>query len=54
MTEEEIKSYIKRLETVQNMTDVTGVKEVCEILMDLLEEMKTKSKTFGFTQEDKK
>jgi hypothetical protein len=53
MNEDDIKPYIKRLETVQNMTDVTGVKEVCEILMDLIEEMKTKSKTFGFSQEIK-
>lgn len=53
MTEAELKPYVKRLETVQNMTDVSGVKELCEILMDLLEEMKSKSKKFGFTQEDK-
>ena len=33
------KTYIKRLTTIQNMTDKTDVKEVCELLMELLEEL---------------
>jgi hypothetical protein len=48
----DIKGYIKRLETIQNMTDTSGVKELCEVIMDLLEEQETNGKTFGFT--DKK
>lgn len=36
----DVKPYVKRLETVQNMTETAGVKELCEILMELLEEMK--------------
>lgn len=38
MDEKEIRAFVKRLETVQNMTDVSGVKEVCEILMEILEQ----------------
>lgn len=48
MSEEQLKSYIKRLETVQNMTDVSGVKELCEILMDLLEDTKKGNNPLGF------
>lgn len=43
-----IDPYVKRLETVQNMADEKGVKELAEILMDLLEEL-TKGK-IGFTK----
>lgn len=48
MYEEQFKSYIKRLETVQNMTDVAGVKELCEILMDFLEDTKNSGAQLGF------
>jgi hypothetical protein len=45
----DVKGYIKRLETIQNMTDVSGVRELCEVLMDLLEEKENKAKPFGFS-----
>jgi len=35
----DIDTYIKRLQTVQNMTDTTGVKELCEIIMEYLESL---------------
>lgn len=44
----EIKPYVKRLTTVQNMTDVLGVKELCEIVMELLEELEKEDSTIGF------
>lgn len=34
-------TYIKRLQTIQNMTDTTGVKELCELMMDYLEDTTT-------------
>lgn len=45
----DVVTYIKRLQTIQNMTDTTGVKELCEVLMDLLED--TKKGNLGFTAE---
>lgn len=48
----DIKGYIKRLETIQNMTDTPGVKELCEVLMDLLEEKQTNGKPFGFSSRE--
>jgi len=49
----DVVTYIKRLQTIQNMTDTTGVKELCELLMDLLED--TKKGEFGFQpQKDEK
>lgn len=39
-------TYIKRLQTVQNMSEEHGVKELAEILMDLLEEMNKKEMGF--------
>jgi hypothetical protein len=52
MDEKEIRAFTKRLETVQNMTDTSGVKELCEILMELLE---LKEKTpLGFTAKEEK
>jgi len=45
------KSYVKRLQTVQNMTETAGVKEVCEILMDYFEAKEKKE--LGFKAEEK-
>lgn len=54
MSEAELKAYTKRLETVQNMTDVSGVKELCEILMDLLEDTKNGNNPLGFQVKENK
>lgn len=37
MDKRDVEAFVKRLETIQNMTDTVGVKEVCEVLMEILE-----------------
>lgn len=44
-------TYIKRLQTIQNMTDTTGVKELCELIMDYLED--TNATPVGFNAKPK-
>jgi DNA-binding TFAR19-related protein (PDSD5 family) len=34
-----LEMYVKRLQTVQNMTEDLAAKELAEILMDILEDM---------------
>lgn len=44
-----VEMYIKRLETVQNMSEEHGVKELCELLMEILEDIDKKE--IGFKAE---
>lgn len=49
----DVKTYTKRLQTIQNMTDTTGVKELCEILMDLLDDIKKDDIGFNASKDEK-
>lgn len=44
--------YVKRLETIQGMSEDAGVKQLCEVLMDYLENA-SKDKNLGFVGDDK-
>lgn len=50
----DVQTYIKRLTTIQNMTDTSGVKELCELIMDLLEDTKKNETGLGFHSKAKK
>jgi hypothetical protein len=41
-----VEMYVKRLETIQNMTDIPGVKELCELIMEILEDQDIKELGF--------
>lgn len=49
----DVTTYIKRLQTIQNMTDTSGVKELCEVIMDLLEDTKKGEIGFGINKDEK-
>jgi len=42
------KTYIKQLQIIQNMTDTQGVKELCELIMELLADLEKNEKPLGF------